>query len=68
MQAVQHEARPVVMLRMPDVQKKTTLGKTAIYEAIKTAGFPRPRKLGTASAWVEHEVDAWLLSRPHSDA
>jgi prophage regulatory protein len=47
-------------LRLPDVQSKVGLGKTEIYARIKSGEFPVPVKIGTASRWVEDELDAWM--------
>ena len=37
--------------------------KTVIYEWIKAGTFPKPIKLGSASAWPEHEVDNWIAQQ-----
>jgi prophage regulatory protein len=47
-------------LKLPDVQAKIGLKKTEIYARIKAGEFPAPIKLGTASRWVEDELDAWM--------
>lgn len=36
------------------------LHRPRIYNLIKTAGFPRPLKLGKTSRWRKVDVDAWL--------
>ena len=36
--------------------------KPTIYRKIKAGRFPRPIYPGKSPAWVEHEVDAHLLS------
>lgn len=50
-------------LRLKQVMAKTGLGRSAIYAKAATGKFPAPFKLGggQASAWLEHEIDAWLL-------
>lgn len=62
----------IVMLRLPEVTKRTGLGKSAIYKLIAAKKFPAPGKLGSASVWPEHEVDAVLAkvmdARPQSPA
>ncbi|WP_084813532.1 helix-turn-helix transcriptional regulator [Desulfogranum japonicum] len=51
------------ILRMDQVLERVGLGKSTIYERIKEGTFPRQIKLGQrAVGWLEHEVDAWLLS------
>jgi predicted DNA-binding transcriptional regulator AlpA len=48
-------------LTLAGVTAKTTLQKTAIYDAIKKGSFPKPIKLGgSRSAWLESEIDDWL--------
>lgn len=37
--------------------------KTVIYERIKAGTFPKPIKLGSASAWPEHEVENWIAQQ-----
>lgn len=49
------------LLRLPEVQKKTLRGRTAIYT---DPTFPKPIKIGKrAVAWLESEVDAWIADR-----
>jgi len=47
----------------PDVQSRTCLGKTRIYELIATGDFPQPVRLGRRVAFVEQEIDMWILTR-----
>jgi len=47
----------------PDVQARTTLGKTRIYELIASGDFPQPVKLGRRIAFVEQEINNWVLQR-----
>jgi prophage regulatory protein len=47
----------------PDVQSRTCLGKTRIYELIAAGDFPQPVRLGRRIAFVEQEIDAWILQR-----
>ena len=46
------------MLRFPDMLTRTGLKRTAIYKLIKAKKLPAPVKMGGASGWPEHEVDA----------
>ena len=51
-------------LRMPQVEDKTALKRSKIYELVATGKFPEPVfLLGKCRGWMEHEVDAWLLQR-----
>ncbi|MGB8076964.1 MAG: AlpA family phage regulatory protein [Gallionella sp.] len=47
----------------PDVQSRTCLGKTRIYELIASGDFPQPVRLGRHIAFVEQEIDTWILQR-----
>lgn len=51
------------LLRMPQVLDRVGLKKTVIYERIKAGTFPKPIKLGSASAWPEHEVENWIAQQ-----
>jgi prophage regulatory protein len=51
------------LLRMPQVLDRVGLKKTIVYERIKAGSFPKPIKLGSASAWPEHEVEAWIAQQ-----
>ena len=56
------------LLRLPAVRAMTGLARTSIYRAIaapatRGGGFPRPVKLGRASAWPEAEVRDWIEQR-----
>lgn len=51
------------LIRLPDVLAITSLKRSSIYEMIATNSFPRPIKLGSASAWVQDEVHAWVAAR-----
>ncbi len=52
-----------VILRLPAVMSRTGLKKSTIYAGVKAKSFPQPVKLGAASGWLEHEVEAWLALR-----
>lgn len=52
------------LLRLPDVETKTGLKKTAIYAGMKAGTFPPCVKLGVrASAWSQSAVDGWIQDR-----
>lgn len=53
-----------VLIRMPEVIKRTGIGRSAIYAAIAKGKFPPPVKIGErASAWVEDEISEWIEER-----
>lgn len=51
------------LIRLPEVLERVSLKKTKVYSLIAEDDFPRPVKLGSASAWVETEIDQWLAER-----
>jgi prophage regulatory protein len=53
----------VKLIRLPEVLSRVGLKKTKLYALIAEDEFPRPVKIGAASAWVESEVDHWLSER-----
>ena len=52
-----------ILLRRPEVQRRTGLSRSPLYARIKAGTFPAPVKLGShAVAWVESEVEAWIAA------
>jgi prophage regulatory protein len=52
------------IIKRREVEYRTGLKRSSIYEKIRTGTFPRPIKLGIrASGWSEVEVDAWLSAQ-----
>ena len=52
------------IIRRGEVQSRTGLCRSAIYQSIADGRFPRPVSLGPrAVGWVEAEVVDWLRSR-----
>lgn len=52
------------LIRLPEVQELTGLGRSAIYDMAGRNEFPAPVKISVrASAWVECEVIEWIDSR-----
>lgn len=55
------------LIRLPAVMEKVGLQKSAIYDLMKIGKFPRQKIIGShAVAWVESEIDAWILDLPSS--
>ena len=48
------------LIRLPAVQERVGMGRTAVYELIKAGKFPRPVKVGAASAWIDVEITRWI--------
>ncbi len=52
------------LLRLPQVIERTGLGRTTIYDSIRSGVFPRPVALTKAArAWRSDEIDAWIAQR-----
>lgn len=52
------------MLRRPQVEELTGLGKSQIYALTKKGNFPAQITISKrAVAWLDHEVHAWIESR-----
>lgn len=55
---------PVVILRRREVEARTGLGCSTIYDGIKAGTFPAPIRLSPKSVgWIQSEIDAWLATR-----
>nr|WP_244590448.1 AlpA family transcriptional regulator [Xenorhabdus stockiae] len=51
-------------LRLPEVCRRTGLGKSTVYKYISEGKFPKQIKTGErASAFIESEIDAWINQR-----
>lgn len=53
----------VVALSLPDVIRKTALGRSSLYALMLAGQFPKPAKVGRRSIFNAAEVDAWLEAR-----
>lgn len=52
------------LLRRPQVQQRTGLSRSTIYDHIAKGNFPAPISLGDrAVAWLESEIDSWIAHR-----
>jgi prophage regulatory protein len=58
------------ILRRREVERRTGLSRTSLYERIAAGSFPRPVNLGGGQSvgWYAHEVDAWLAALPRARA
>lgn len=53
-----------IIIRLPQVQARTGLSRTSIYDFVKRGSFPPPVALGVrAVGWLESSVDAWIAER-----
>ncbi|WP_373474514.1 AlpA family phage regulatory protein [Sphingorhabdus sp.] len=58
---MQVPARPVRLIRLPDVIARVGIKRSMIYRLMGEGRFPRSRSLGPKCAvWVESEIDDWV--------
>jgi len=61
--AAQAQTAPTI-LRRKQVEARTGLSRSSIYQYVKAGTFPVPIRLGAKSVgWIEAEVNAWLEAR-----
>lgn len=54
----------LTILRRKQVEARTGLSRSTIYERIKAGVFPAPVSLGAkAVGWIEAEIDHWLADQ-----
>ena len=52
----------LIILRRKDVEARTGLSRSTIYQRIKEGTFPAPIPLGSkAVGWVESEIEGFLV-------
>jgi prophage regulatory protein len=57
------------ILRRPDVEARTGLSRSTIYQLMSEGRFPRPIKLSKrAVGWYESAITRWLESRTSETA
>jgi prophage regulatory protein len=53
-----------VLLRLPEVIRRSGLKKTSLYAQVKAGMFPAPIPLTERSvAWIEAEVEKWIADK-----
>jgi len=56
-----------VLLRRPEVMRRTSLKTTTLYSLVGQGLFPRQARInGRNVAWYEDEVDLWIETRPRT--
>ena len=54
------------ILRRPQVQQRTGLSRSTLYQYIKAGEFPASIQLGPrAVGWLESDVSDWISARVH---
>jgi prophage regulatory protein len=57
------------LIRLPEVESRVSLRKSAIYAGVKAKTFPAPIKLSTrAVAWTESSISNWINERIRAGA
>ncbi len=52
------------MLRRREVETRTGLSRSTIYELMAKGSFPKPVLLGSKIVcWIEQEIEAWLQAK-----
>jgi prophage regulatory protein len=52
------------ILRRPDVEARTGLSRSTIYDWMEKGEFPKPVALGARLVgWRESDIEAWLQAR-----
>lgn len=52
------------LLRCKDVERRTALSRSRIYDLMGKGEFPKPVRLGSMSvAWSSLEIDNWIAQR-----
>lgn len=58
------QSAPQRLLRLPEVCTLVGMGKSSIYEGVKSGTFPAPIKLSRrAVCWPAAAIDAWITER-----
>ena len=54
----------IEFISLPEVSRRVSLGKSAIYKMVRNATFPAPAKLGEkAIRWDSAEIQRWQAER-----
>lgn len=57
----------ITILRRKQVELRTGLSRSSIYQRISDGAFPSPIRIGAkAVGWVEAEIDDWLKGQLHA--
>jgi prophage regulatory protein len=56
--------KPVRLLSRKEVLDRVGLSYPNIWSQMANGKFPRSRSLGGKIAWIESEIDDWIMSRP----
>lgn len=58
------ESAPLRLLRLPDVEQRVGLRRSAIHKLEQAGKFPRRVRISArAAGWVEHEINDYIHAR-----
>ncbi|WP_198927605.1 helix-turn-helix transcriptional regulator [Agrobacterium radiobacter] len=57
---------PMRFLRVKQVLERVPVARSTIWRMSESGEFPRSIKIGSATFWVESEVDEWMRERAQS--
>lgn len=58
------DSQPQQIIRLPDVLRLTSLGRTRLDELVQQGRFPPPIRLSVRrKGWVASEVAGWIANR-----
>ena len=60
----QQSSHTTTILRRRQVEQRTGLARSTLYQYMQDGMFPKPVRLGPrAVGWLASDVDAWIASR-----
>jgi len=58
----------VNLLKSEQVAQKLALSQSQVFALMREGTLPAPVKVGSATRWLEHEIDEWLTQLPRAHA
>lgn len=55
---------PLRLIDKAELLRRVPFSYSLIWQLMNRGEFPRSRDTGGKSTWLEHEVEAWIASRP----
>ena len=56
--------QPLCLIDKAETLRRVSLTYVTVWKLMRDNKFPRSRNLGGKSAWLEHEIEAWIKARP----
>jgi prophage regulatory protein len=60
----QPQKKPARLVFKPEVLERVGLTYATIWQWMREDRFPASREVGGKTAWLESEIDNWILTRP----